>query len=81
MIQDGWSNIHNQPVIGTCLHDGTKPFFIRSGDVGTEKKTAEHCANITEQGIHYCEKNLDVIVVAFCSDSEAKMVLTKNNCK
>lgn len=57
LIQDGWSNIHNQPVIGTCLHNGTKPFFIRSVDSGAEKKTAEYCANIAEQEIHHCETN------------------------
>jgi len=55
LIQDGWSNIHNQPIIATCLHNGTKSFFIRSVDTGSEKKTAEYCADIAEKEIDYCE--------------------------
>lgn len=55
LIQDGWSNIHNQSIIGTCLHNGTNSFFIRSVETGSEKKTAEYCVKIAEEEINYCE--------------------------
>lgn len=55
LIQDGWSNVHNQPIIATCLHTGTKAFFIRSVDTGSEKKTAEYCSAIAEKEIDFCE--------------------------
>lgn len=56
LIQDGWSNVHNQPIIGTCLHNGTSAFFIRSVDTGSEKKTAEYCCSLAEKEIDYCEE-------------------------
>ena len=56
LIQDGWSIIHNQPIIGSCLHNGTVAYFIRSLDAGSEKKTAEYCSKIAEDEIDYCEK-------------------------
>ena len=55
IIQDGWSDVHNQPIIATCLHTGTKAFFIRSVDTGSEKKTAEYCSAIAEKEIDFCE--------------------------
>ena len=56
LIQDGWSNVHNQPIIATCLHTGTKAFFIRSVDTGSEKKTAEYCSTIAEKEVDFCEE-------------------------
>lgn len=56
LIQDGWSNIHNQPIIGTCLHNGSRSYFIRSVDTGTEKKTANYCSELAEKEIDYCEE-------------------------
>lgn len=56
LIQDGWSNIHNNPIIASCLHNGKKSFFIRSVDSGSDKKTAEYCAGIAEKEIDYCEE-------------------------
>ena len=78
LIQDGWSNIHNQPIIGSCLHNGKDAYFIRSIDTGSEKKTAEYCSKIAEDEIDYCEKTYKCKVIAFCSDSENKMVLARN---
>ena len=55
LIQDGWYNIHNEPIIGCCLHNGTKSYFIRSLETGSQKQTAKYCANIAEQEINFCE--------------------------
>ena len=55
LIQDGWSNVHNHPIIGNCLHNGTTSNFIRSFDTGSEKKTAEYCCDIAEKEIDFCE--------------------------
>lgn len=41
LIQDGWSNIHNQPVIANCLSDGKNVYFFSAVDTGSEQKTAE----------------------------------------
>ena len=55
LIQDGWSNVHNQPIIASCLHDGTKSYFVRSVHTGSEKKTADYCAKIAEEEINFVE--------------------------
>ncbi|RXG56973.1 hypothetical protein Avbf_14795 [Armadillidium vulgare] len=52
MIQDGWSNVHNHPVIATCLHlttsgdGGKKSIFAGSIDTGAEKKTANYISDL-----------------------------------
>ena len=56
LIQDGWSNVHNQPIIASCLHDGTKSYFVRSVDTGSEKKTADYCTKIAEEEIKFVEE-------------------------
>ena len=38
MIKDDWSNVHNHPVIATCLHNGNKAFFIRKNYPGSAKR-------------------------------------------
>ncbi|KAL7644757.1 UNVERIFIED_CONTAM: hypothetical protein RMT77_004570 [Armadillidium vulgare] len=46
MIQDGWSNVHNHPIIALYLllptsgDGGKKSIFVGSFDTGAEKKTA-----------------------------------------
>ena len=56
LIQDGWSNVHNQPIIASCLHDGTKSYFVRSVDTGSEKKTADYCTKSAEEEIKFVEE-------------------------
>lgn len=58
MIQDGWSNVHNNPVIATCLHNGSKAFFVHTDNPGSNKKTSEYCTNLAEREIDYCEKKI-----------------------
>ena len=41
-MQDGWSDIHNTPVIACNVRTGNKSFFISAIDTGTNKKTADY---------------------------------------
>ncbi|CAL4060104.1 unnamed protein product, partial [Meganyctiphanes norvegica] len=81
LIQDSWSNIHKQFIIGSCLHTGTVVYCIRSVDTGSEKKTAEYCCNIAENAIDYCEITYKCKVFGICSDSENKMISARNKLK
>ena len=38
LMQDGWSNIHNCPVIVNCASTGKKSFFLSAVDTGASKK-------------------------------------------
>ena len=74
MSQDGWSNIHREPIIATCLHIPGKTFLHDAVDVGDVTKDAEYCANLAKTSIEAAERNYGCIVIGFVSDSESKMV-------
>lgn len=74
LVQDGWSDIHNQPVIATAIHTGTSSHFISSTTTGANKKTAEYCTTIAKEAIIEAEEKFECEVVAIVTDNEAKMV-------
>ena len=74
MSQDGWSNIHREPIIATCLHIPGRTFLHDAVDVGGTTKDAEYCANLAMTSIEAAEKNYGCIVIGFVSDNESKMV-------
>ena len=49
--QDGWFNNSNTPFIGHSFFDGTSSQFLSIKDFGSNKKTAEYCADLAEQAI------------------------------
>ena len=73
MSQDGWSNLHRQPIIATCLHIIGKTYLHDAVDVGDNPKTAEYCAQLAKDSIEAAERKYGCKVVAFVSDNEAKM--------
>ncbi|RXG60087.1 hypothetical protein Avbf_16619 [Armadillidium vulgare] len=83
MIQDGWSNVHNHPIIATCLHlptsgdVGKKSIFAGSIDIGAEKKTANYISDLAIKQIGQFEDKYKCKVVAYISDNENKMKLTR----
>lgn len=46
LIQNGWSNIHDEPVIATNVHTGCQSYLLSTTDSGANKKTAEYCAEL-----------------------------------
>lgn len=72
--QDGWSNLHNQPIIATALHFPGKSLFLDAVDVGAEVKSAEYCFTLIKNSIESVEKKYGCTVVGFVSDNENKMV-------
>ena len=72
--QDGWSNIHREPIIATCIHVPGKSFLHDAVDVGDVTKDAEFCAELAKQSILSAEARYGCTVVGFVSDNEAKMV-------
>ena len=74
LSQDGWSNIHREPIIATCLHVPGKTFLHDAVDVGEVTKDAEYCASLAKASILSAEEKYGCTVIAFVSDSESKMV-------
>ncbi|RXG57911.1 hypothetical protein Avbf_15995 [Armadillidium vulgare] len=82
MIQDGWSNVHNHPIIATCLHlptsgdGGKKSIFAGSIDTGAEKKTANYISDLAIKQIGQFE-DIQMQGCSLLSDNESKMKLTR----
>ena len=74
LSQDGWSNIHRQPIIASCIHILGKTFLHDAVDVKDEKKDAKYCAELAKKSILEAEEKYACRVIAFVSDNEAKMV-------
>jgi hypothetical protein len=77
LIQDGWSDVHNSPVIGSVVHTGEKAFFISSKECDAVKKTARYCANVAKEVIKEIEAEYGCHVRAFVCDNERKMDATR----
>lgn len=74
LIQDGWSSIHNDPVIANCVTDGKNVFFLSAVDTETNHKTTDYCLKLAEEAIHECELEYGCSVKSFVSDNENKMI-------
>ncbi|XP_039313531.1 uncharacterized protein LOC120356871 isoform X1 [Solenopsis invicta] len=73
LIQDGWSAIHNEPVIASCVSDGEKSFFLSSYETGSNQKTSKYCLDLAVKDIMEAENRFGCTVKSFVSDNEAKM--------
>ena len=78
LIQDGWSDIHNNPVIATAIHTGSKTYFLNAVDTGAHKKTASYCASLFEKAISEAETKFECRTVGFVTDNERKMESMRN---
>lgn len=77
LLQDGWSNIHNEPVVANCIHTGSECMFYNSVNTGSEKKTATYCADVAETAITEVETKYDCKVTSLVTDNENKMELMR----
>ena len=79
LIQDGWSDIHNTPVIATSLQCEGKAYFMSAIDTGTNKKTAAYCTSIAQDSIKEAGEKFQCKVTGVVTDNEKKMVAMKQN--
>ena len=52
LVQDGWSNCHNDPVVASCLQVDNQSYLLDSVDTGSMTKSAENCKNIFKLWCH-----------------------------
>jgi hypothetical protein len=81
LMQDGWSDIHNTPVIATSLQANEKSYFFSAIETGTNKKTAAYCTSIALNAIEEAERELECSISAIVTDNEKKMEVMKQNVK
>lgn len=75
--QDGWSNVHGEPILATSVHCDGKSFPLDSTDVGSETKTAEFCYQKALDSIRKAEETYGCHVIGFVSDNEPKLLKTR----
>ena len=73
LIEDGWSNIHNEPVIAACLQAGQDVFFLDSYDTGPMTKTAENCKDLRLDFIKTAKLEYDCEVKSIVTDNARSM--------
>jgi len=73
LVQDGWSDIHNNPVIASCVHTGNKSYFVNAESTGAAKKTATYCAELAEKARAEAESRFGCRVRGVVTDNEKKM--------
>lgn len=73
LMLDGWSNTSNDSIIAVSIHTGKSTHLLDAIDCGSERKTAEFCAEIAEKVISEFKQKYDKDIFAVCCDNENKM--------
>ncbi|KAF0288517.1 Mediator of RNA polymerase II transcription subunit 20 [Amphibalanus amphitrite] len=74
LVQDGWSDVSNSPVIAHTIHaPGGGTFFLNSKWVEDMPKTAENCALLAEEAIEEARSQYGVKVTGLVTDNAKNM--------
>ena len=84
MVEDGWSNIHNEPVIARCLTVEGQSFYLGADETTTMCKTAENCGELSKEAIKKAETTYGCTVNSIVTDNAKNMetmhkILHENN--
>ena len=69
LVEDGWSNIHNEPVIATCLQADERAYFFDAVETKTMSKTADNCAKLCKENIIKAEQDYGCSVRSVVTDN------------
>lgn len=72
IVQDGWSNIHNEPILSHCIICLGKPYFLETIECREHKKSADYVYKILMDNIKRLE-SLKCRVVGFVTDNCSTM--------
>ncbi|KAK2147579.1 hypothetical protein LSH36_546g00027 [Paralvinella palmiformis] len=72
VMQDGWSDIHNTPVIAGSVHTGDS-YFISAIETGNNKETADYCATFTRDTMKIAAESFGCNVTVVVTGNEKKM--------
>ena len=74
---DGWSNVHNEPVICASLIVDKKSYLVKTVDTSGKPHTADYLAELTQDVIKESANRFNVKVKSFVTDNAANMVAMK----
>ena len=75
---DGWSNIHNEPVICASIVVENSSYLVKTVDTSGKPHTGNYLAELAEEIIKECSDKFKVKIRSFVSDNAANMVAMKN---
>ena len=73
MQQDGWSTIHNDPVIATSVTCAGRAFFIDAKETKTANKTADKCLEMLKESKKFAEEVFGCSVRTVVTDNAKNM--------
>ncbi|KAK2164706.1 hypothetical protein LSH36_60g06037 [Paralvinella palmiformis] len=73
LVQDGWSNIHNEPIIASSLQVEGKSYLLDSHPTGSMAKTGENCKTLCEESIQKAKDTYNCSVSGICTDNAKNM--------
>ena len=77
LMQDGWTGPQKSPIIAHTVSTGTKTFFLRAVNTGTETKDAEYCHKLFEEEIIKVENVFEAEVIGGVTDNCNTMERTR----
>ena len=78
LVEDDWSNIHNEPVTATSLHIENKSYFVEAVNTGAMTKSGENCKNMTQTTIKHMKEKYNCKVRAVVTDNAKNMETMRN---
>ena len=73
LVEDGWSNIHNEPVIASSLQVDGKSYFLDSYYAGAMTKSGQNCASALQKTIKKASDEYNCIVRSVVTDNARNM--------
>ncbi|KAJ7745031.1 hypothetical protein B0H14DRAFT_2637213 [Mycena olivaceomarginata] len=65
---DRWKSNAKAAIIATSVTVDGKVYMIAAHNVSPDKKTADNLLQIVLEGIKYCEEELGIIMIGYCTD-------------
>ena len=73
LAQDGWSNIHNDPVLATCVTTDSGTYFLDATDTGSMPKTDDNCKELCQASIAKAQTDYGCTVRNIVTDNAKSM--------
>jgi len=69
LVQDGWSNIYNEPIIASSLQVESKSYLLDSDPTGSMTKTSENYNTLCQESIQKAKDTYNCSVSEICTDN------------
>lgn len=73
LVIDGWSNIHNEPIITSCIQVNGNSYIVDVDNTGATKKSAEFLSTKCSEIIQITKEKYDCQVKSIVSDNAKNM--------